>query len=68
MKPIFIELTMLGSDERKFMGNINLLQAYARTSNGKFTYVIGWSNNGGFDVKESYEEVTKLIEKALKNN
>jgi len=58
----FIELT--NTDGSKFIGNINLLQRVCRTSKGT-TYVVGWSNNGGFEVKETYEEVIAKINARL---
>ena len=55
---IFIELTTL--DGKKFSGNVNLLQRVFVTSEGK-TAVVGWNNNGFFEVKESYAEVIEKI-------
>ena len=55
---IFIELTTL--DGKEFIGNVNLLQRVFVTSEGK-TAVVGWNNNGFFEVKESYEEVIEKI-------
>lgn len=65
MKPIFIELTYV--EGKKFKGNICLLQRYSPINEVR-CYVVGWNNNGGFEVLESYEEVTKLIEEALSKN
>ena len=53
----FIELTTL--EGKKFIGNVNLLQRVIATEKG--AYVVGWNNNGGFDVKESYEEIIEKI-------
>jgi len=58
----FIELTMLNGT--KFIGNINLLQAVGISDNGK-TYVVGWTNNGSFNVQESYEEVLEKVNARL---
>jgi len=58
----FIELTELNG--KKFIGNINLLQRVFTTSNGK-TGVVGWNNNGYFEVEESYEEVIDKIKARL---
>ena len=57
----FIELTT--DDGVKFIGNINLLQRVANSGNDKNgkTYVVGWNNNGGFYVRETYEEVIKMV-------
>ena len=54
----FIELT--NQNGKKFIGNINLLQRVDKRDNGN-AYVVGWNNNGGFDVKESYEEVLAKV-------
>lgn len=56
---MFIELT-LPNNKGKFIGNVKLLQRVTDID-GK-AYVIGWDNNGGFDVEETYEEVIKIIE------
>lgn len=53
----FIELTTL--EGKKFIGNVNLLQRVIATEKG--SYVVGWNNNGGFDVKESYEDIIEKI-------
>ena len=50
----FIELTM--PNGTKFIGNINLLQRVFVNDKGN-TCVVGWNNNGHFEVKESYEEI-----------
>ena len=57
----FIELTQ--KDGSKFIGNINLLQRVIQTEAS--TYVVGWNNNGGFEVKETYEEVIAKINARL---
>ena len=54
----FIELTM--SDGTKFIGNINLLERVGVDHNSA-TYVVGWTNNGSFNVQESYEEVLEKV-------
>ena len=58
----FIELTM--SDGTKFIGNINLLERVGIDYNNK-TYVVGWTNNGSFNVQESYEEVLEKVNARL---
>ena len=58
----FIELTM--SDGTKFIGNINLLERVGVDHNHK-TYVVGWTNNGSFNVQESYEEVLEKVNARL---
>ena len=58
----FIELTML--DGKKFIGNINLLQRVFVDSKGN-TCVVGWNNNGYFEVKEDYEEVLIKVDARL---
>ena len=58
----FIELTTL--DGSKFIGNIHLLQRVFVTSEGN-TAVVGWNNNGFFEVKESYEKVVEKINARL---
>ena len=60
----FIELTT--EDGKKFIGNVHLLQRVFVTKEGK-TGVVGWNNNGFFEIKESYEEVISKI-KLLKAN
>ena len=60
----FIELTT--EDGKKFIGNVHLLQRVFTTDKGK-TAVVGWNNNGYFEIKESYEEVISKI-KLLKIN
>jgi len=54
----FIELTT--EDDKKFIGNINQLKRVFVTDKGK-TAVVGWNNNGYFEVKESYEEVINKL-------
>ena len=54
----FIELT--NEDGTKFIGNINLLQRVFVTREGKVG-VVGWNNNGSFQIKESYEEVINKL-------
>ena len=58
----FIELTTL--DGSKFIGNIHLLQRVFVTREGN-TAVVGWNNNGFFEVKESYEKVVEKINARL---
>lgn len=56
---MFIKLTRNG---KELIGNVNLLQSVFVTSNGKVG-VVGWCNNGFFEVDETYEEVLSKIEK-----
>jgi uncharacterized protein YlzI (FlbEa/FlbD family) len=56
----FIELTT--EDGKKFIGNINQLKRVFVTDKGK-TAVVGWNNNGYFEIKESYEEVINKLKK-----
>jgi uncharacterized protein YlzI (FlbEa/FlbD family) len=55
----FIELTDLQGE--KFIGNINLLKRVFIDANNR-TCVVGWNNNGYFEVQESYEEVIGKID------
>jgi uncharacterized protein YlzI (FlbEa/FlbD family) len=54
----FIELTT--QDGKKFIGNVHRLQRIFITTEGK-TAVVGWNNNGYFEIKESYEEVINKL-------
>lgn len=54
----FIELTM--EDNSKFIGNVALLKRVFTDKDGK-TCIVGWSNNGAIEVKESYEAVITKI-------
>lgn len=63
----FIELTMIGGN--RFLANVNRIDRVfdeVVVLNGKHkhkTYISGLTNNGGFYIQESYEEViAKLIE------
>jgi uncharacterized protein YlzI (FlbEa/FlbD family) len=58
----FIELTLLNG--KKFIGNVALLQQVFVNSEGK-TCVVGWNNNGYFEIKETYEEVIRKIDAQL---
>lgn len=58
----FIELTT--ADGKKFIGNINLLQRVFVNSESK-TCVVGWDNNGYFEIEETYEEVISKINARL---
>jgi hypothetical protein len=60
----FIELTAL--DNKKFIGNVDLLLQVAKAKNGN-AIVVGWNNNGGFQVKETYEEVLNIIDASHEN-
>jgi len=55
----FIELTT-EHDGKKFIGNVHLLQRVFITKEGKVG-VVGWNNNGYFEIKESYEEVINKL-------
>jgi uncharacterized protein YlzI (FlbEa/FlbD family) len=58
----FIELTLLNG--KPFIGNINLLQRVFVNKDNK-TCVVGWSNNGSFEVQESYEDVINKLDSRL---
>lgn len=58
----FIELT--NTDGTKFIGNVSLLQRVFVNSDG-WTCVVGWNNNGYFEIKETYEEVIRKIDAQL---
>lgn len=59
---IFIELTAKNSG-KKFIGNVaNLQRIIDGGSDG--CMVIGWNNNGGVDVVESYQEIKAKIKKS----
>jgi len=57
----FIELTMIGGNT--FLANINQINRVVdevSTENGKHkhkTYISGLTNNGGFYIEETYDEV-----------
>jgi uncharacterized protein YlzI (FlbEa/FlbD family) len=55
----FIELTEKDTGN-KFIGNVDLLQRVFINRNGD-TCVVGWNNNGYFEVKETYDEVVEKI-------
>jgi hypothetical protein len=55
---MFIELTDLKGC--KFIGNVNLLKRVFTNIDGQ-TCVVGWNNNGYFEVRESYEDVINKI-------
>jgi sporulation protein YlmC with PRC-barrel domain len=54
---IFIELS---TKEGKFIGNVNELKRVFTNKDGK-TCVVGWNNNGYFEIEETYEEVIAKI-------
>ena len=56
---IFIELS---TKEGKFIGNVNELKRVFTNKDGK-TCVVGWNNNGYFEIEETYEEVIAKINK-----
>lgn len=58
---IFIELS---TRDGKFIGNVNELKRVFTNSEGK-TCVVGWNNNGFFEVKETYEEVIEKLNTVL---
>lgn len=58
----FIELTDLQGDP--FIGNINELKRVFVNEKDE-TCVVGWNNNGYFEVQESYEEVIQKINARL---
>jgi hypothetical protein len=62
----FIELTMIGGNT--FLANVNQINRVVdevSTVNGKHkhkTYISGLTNNGGFYIEETYEEVIAKLE------
>lgn len=58
---IFIELS---TEEGKFIGNVNELKRVFTNKEGK-TCVVGWNNNGYFEIEETYEEVIEKINARL---
>lgn len=58
----FIELTDLNG--KRFIGNINELKRVFVNEKDE-TCVVGWNNNGYFEVQESYEEVIQKINARL---
>ena len=59
---MFIELS---TREGKFIGNLNELKRVFVNSKGE-TCVVGWNNNGYFEVLETYEEVISKINSSAK--
>jgi hypothetical protein len=59
---IFIELST--KQNGKFIGNVNELKRVFVNDQGK-TCVVGWNNNGSFEIEESYEEVIDKINARL---
>lgn len=57
----FIELS---TKEGKFIGNINELKRVFVNPEGKVC-VVGWNNNGYFEINERYEEVIEKINARL---
>lgn len=57
---IFIELTSTRGN--KFLGNVKLLQAVINSDESR--RVIGWNNNGGIEVKETYDDIKLRLEQA----
>jgi len=58
---IFIELS---TKEGKFIGNVNELKRVFTNKEGQVC-VVGWNNNGYFEIEETYEEVIKKIDARL---
>ena len=58
---IFIELS---TNDGKFIGNVNELKRVFTNKEGK-TVVVGWNNNGYFEIEETYEEVIEKINARL---
>ena len=58
---IFIELS---TKEGKFIGNVNELKRVFINKDGK-TCVVGWNNNGSFEIEETYEEVIEKLNASL---
>ncbi len=63
---MFIKLTSYATG-KEFMGNVNLLQRVFVTAEGR-SVVVGWTNNGYFEVAESYDEITTKIENAISHS
>ena len=59
---MFIELST--KREGKFIGNVNELKRVFTNKDGK-TCVVGWNNNGFFEIEETYEEVIEKINTRL---
>ena len=55
---MFIELT---TKEGKFIGNLNQLKRVFVDRSSGMTCVVGWNNNGYFEIEETYEEVIEKI-------
>ena len=60
---MFIKLTSYATG-LKITGNVNLLQRVFVTAEGR-SAIVGWQNNGYFEVVESYDEITTKIENAI---
>ena len=60
---MFIKLTSYATG-KEFMGNVNLLQRVFVTAEGR-SAIVGWQNNGYFEVVESYDEIMTKIENAI---
>lgn len=57
---MFIELST--KQNGKFIGNLNQLQRVFTNKEG-VVCVVGWNNNGYFEIEETYEEVIEKINK-----
>lgn len=57
---MFIELST--KQNGKFIGNLNQLQRVFTNKEG-VVCVVGWNNNGCFEIEETYEEVIEKINK-----
>ena len=55
---MFIELSTKSNG--KFIGNVNLLKRVFKNQDG-VVCVVGWNNNGYFEIEETYEQVIEKI-------
>ena len=55
---MFIELSTKSNG--KFIGNVNQLKRVFVNKDG-IVCVVGWNNNGYFEIEETYEEVIEKI-------
>ena len=60
---MFIELST--KQNGKFIGNLNQLQRVFTNKEG-VVCVVGWNNNGYFEIEETYEEVIEKINNIYK--
>lgn len=68
MKPLFIELTDKVKN-RPFVVNFSLIQSFNPLSNQDGTHLDASNRGDSYTVKESYDEIKRLINEAyLKEN